>query len=298
MNNRILTGTSTFASYDETPLKRLTDNGCEVVLNPYKRKLNKQEILELLPNVTGLIAGLEPLDEEVLRSSQLKVISRVGSGISNVDLEAARDLGIQVYCTPDAPTNAVAELTIAGMLSCLRQIPQMDHDLHQGHWNRQNGYQLEGKNVLIIGYGRIGRRVAELLQPFNVQILVCDPFLEDTSTQNFTLEDALPQADIITFHCSGEECLLDADKFRLLKDGAIICNSARGSLVSEAALIDALGSGRVRSCWLDTFEQEPYGGKLTTIPQAILTPHVGSFTRECRIKMELQAVENLLKGLK
>lgn len=298
MSVKILTGTSSFGGYDTAPLKRLQSENFETILNPYKRKLTKDEVMELLPGISGLIAGLEPLDAEVLRQSELKVISRVGAGISNIDLDVAAQLGIKVCATPDAPTNAVAELTVAGILNCLRQIPAMDRDLHEGEWNRRNGYQLEGKTVLIVGYGRIGRRVAELLRPFGVKLLVADPLYKGSDMTPQPLESALPDADIVTFHCSGEDCLLTSELFASLKDGVVLCNAARGGLIDEAALISSLESGQTRACWLDTFSEEPYQGKLREFPQAVLTPHVGSFTRECRIKMELQAVDNLINALK
>lgn len=296
MRRKILTGTSSFADFDKAPLNKLIEADFHVVQNPYKRKLTKSELLELLGDVSGIIAGLEPLDREVLRNSKLKVISRVGAGLSNVDLKTSEELGIKVYSTPDAPANAVAELTVAGMLNCLRQIPQMSQDLHNKQWNRQNGLQLEGKKILIIGYGRIGRRVAELLKPFNVELIVVDPFLKKTGVNVLPIEDALPQADIITFHCSGEDRVLTRERFKLVKEGAIICNAARGGLIDEDALIVSLENGQVSGCWLDTFEEEPYTGKLTEFPQVILTPHVGSYTRECRVKMEMQAVDNLITG--
>jgi len=298
MRKKVLTGTSSFADFDKAPLNKLIEADFHVVQNPYKRKLTKAELLELLGDVSGIIAGLEPLDREVLRSSKLKVISRVGAGLSNVDLQASEELGIRVYSTPDAPTNAVAELTVAGMLNCLRQIPQMNQDLHNKLWIRQNGLQLEGKKVLIIGYGRIGRRVAELLRPFNVELIVVDPFVKEKGLNVLSIEDALPQADIITFHCSGEGRILTRERFKLVKKGAIICNAARGGLIDEDELIEALNNGQVSGCWLDTFEEEPYTGRLTKFSQVILTPHVGSYTRDCRVKMEMQAVDNLITGFR
>ncbi|MGE0268312.1 MAG: phosphoglycerate dehydrogenase [Candidatus Omnitrophota bacterium] len=297
MKVKILTSTSSFGSYDVSPLNKLRDADFEVIGNPYKRKLSREEVLALLPGVTGLIAGVEPLDRDVLQQSQLRVISRVGAGVSNIDLKAAERLGIKICSTPDAPTNAVAELTIAGMLTCLRKISWMDRDLHAGKWQRQDGYQLEGKNVAIIGFGRIGRRVAELLMPFNVHLLIVDPFCSDKSIRTVTLETALSQADIITFHTSGDECILSRDLFKILKPGVVICNAARGGLIDESALIDYLDAGGILGCWLDTFENEPYKGRLSTYQNVVLTPHVGSFTRECRIKMEMQAVDNLIHAL-
>lgn len=298
---KILIGPSSFAETDKTPLNRLIAAGYQVIDNPYKRKLTKNELFELLKfDVIGLVAGLEPLDREVLQRSQLRVVSRVGSGISNVDLTAALDLGIKVCSTPDGPVEAVAELTLGALLGLLRMIPLMDQALHKGEWIKKIGVQLEGKTVAVIGFGRIGRRVAELLSPFRVNLLIVDPFLADNAAGHYvklSLADALPQADIVTIHSSGEECVIGESEFDLMKTGVFLLNVARGGVISEEALIKAIENGTVAGAWLDTFEEEPYKGPLCSYRNVILTPHVGSYTAECRSRMEGEAVENLLKAL-
>jgi D-3-phosphoglycerate dehydrogenase / 2-oxoglutarate reductase len=301
MASKILLGPSSFAEIDKAPLARLLEAGYEVVDNPYKRKLTKAELFDLLDlGVIGIIAGLEPLDREVLTRSKLKVVSRVGSGISNVDLKAAEELGIAVCSTPNGPTEAVAELTIGALLGLLRMIPQMDRALHDGRWDKRIGTQLAGKTVALIGYGRIGRRVAELLAPFRVRILVVDPFLEQAGLAGIELmplDEALPLADIVTLHSSGETCLLGPREFGLIKQGAFLLNVARGGLVAEEALVAALDCGRITGAWFDTFGTEPYSGALCGRTDVVLTPHVGSYTVECRQEMENEAVDNLLAAL-
>lgn len=301
MVSKILIGPSSFAEIDRTPLNRLKSANYEVIENPYKRKLTKMELFDLLDgNVVGLIAGLETLDREVLDRSQVQVISRVGTGLSNVDLDATRDLGIQVFNTPDAPTNSVAELTIGSMLSLLRMISPMDQSLHSGQWQKKIGFQLLGKTVAIVGFGRIGRRVAKLLSPFGVKILVVDPYLDEGSCagyQKVSLDVALPEADIITIHSSGQDCIVGEKEISYMKGGAYLLNVARGGVISEIALQKAIESGQVAGAWLDTFAEEPYNGPLCGYRNIILTPHVGSYTAECRSMMEGEAVENLLNAL-
>lgn len=298
---KILIGPSTFAELDNAPLIRLRDMRFKIIENPYKRKLTKPELIDLLAHgVTGLIAGLELLDREVLERSDLKVISRCGSGLSNVDLEAAEELGIKVCSTPDAPTEAVAELTLAALLSLLRMIPQMNKDLHEGKWTKKIGTQLKGKIIVIIGYGRIGRRLSQLLIPFKTKIIAVDPYLQGANddVDLLPLEQALPQADIITLHSSSDTCILSEKEFSLIKPGVFLLNAARGNLMDEAALIRAIEEDRIKGAWIDTFEQEPYTGPLTNYPQVILTPHVGSYTTECRKQMEMEAVDNLIAAIK
>lgn len=303
MTSKILIGPSSFAETDKTPMNRLIAAGYKVVDNPYKRKLTKKELFDLLDsNVVGIIAGLETLDREVLEKSYIQVVSRVGAGLSNVDLEAARDLGVRVLNTPDAPTTAVAELTIGAMLSLLRMIPQMDQSLHQGRWQKKIGVQLQGKTVAIIGFGRIGRMVAEFLSPFCVKILVVDPHVDESTCADYrrvTLQEALSEADIITIHSSGHDCIIGEKEFPYMKKGAYLLNVSRGGVISEKALVKALEDGTIAGTWIDTFEEEPYKkGPLCNYPNVILTPHVGSYTAECRLQMENEAVDNLINYLK
>ncbi len=301
MRRFILIGPSTFGERDRSPLDRIAAAGFGIIENPFKRRLTRPELVELLkPNVVGLVAGLEPLDADVLRRSRLKVVSRVGSGMANVDMDAARELGISVHSTPSGPTEAVAELTVGALLALMRMVPEMDAELHAGRWAKRIGIQLEGKTVAIVGYGRIGKRVSELLEPFRVRILVVDPVAPvelNAACERKTLDEALQLADVITLHCSGEQLLLGEPQLARMRRGAILLNAARGGLVDEAALARALQEGRLGGAWLDAFENEPYAGPLTACRNAVLTPHVGSYTEECRLQMETEAVQNLLRGL-
>jgi len=274
----------------------LKETGATVVDNPYKRRLTKSELLELLKNgVTGLIAGLEPLDREVMQQSALKVISRCGSGMSNVDQSTAEELNIVVCSAPDAPVTSVAELTLAMMLNLLRMAYRMDQDLHSGKWNKHIGGLLNGKTVAIIGFGRIGKKVASLLNAFGAKWLVVDPFFSDRANiQCLTLEEALPRADIVTIHSSSNQCIFGPEEIALMKPGALLLNGARGEVVNEEAFLKALDDGRIAGAWFDVFIEEPYNGPLLRYEQVILTPHVGSYTRECRQKMETEAVRNLI----
>lgn len=297
---KVLIGPSSFAALDKAPLELLLSQGFEVIDNPFKRKLTKKELSDLLPGVYGLIAGLETLDREVMERSDLKVISRVGSGLSNVDLAAAKELGVQVYYTPQGPTLAVAELTVGVLLSLLRQIPQMNQAMHERQWQKIIGSQLFGKTVAIIGFGMIGRHVGGLLKAFGVHVVATDPNLTEPSddTPILSLRDALSSADVVILHCSGDSVVLSEKEFEIMKNGVVLLNAARGGLIDESALLKALDRGKVSGAWLDTFAVEPYDGPLCDYPNVVLTPHVGSYTAECRRQMELEAAENLIRGLR
>lgn len=303
MKKKIFIGPSTFGAVDPSPLKKLSGEGFESVNNPFGRKVTKKELLEFIPGVTGLIAGLEILDREVMENSRLKVISRCGSGTDNIDLKAASELGIKVYSTADAPVEAVAELTMGAMFSLLRSIPQMDKDLHCGKWTKKTGSQLKAKTVAIIGYGRIGRYVAKLLKPFEVIIIIVDPNInpDDLKLEGIelmSLDKAISIADIVTIHVNENNEIFGEKEFELMKKGAFLLNSSRGSVINESALAFAIENRKLAGAWLDTFKEEPYSGPLIKYDNIILTPHVGSYTRECRQRMEMEAVDNLLAGFK
>lgn len=294
--------TSSFAQADPAPRNLLEQAGVVIKDNPYGRKMTEDEIIEHLKGVHGLLAGLEPLNRRVLSAAKdLKALARVGIGMDNVDTAAAGELGIKVSNTPDAPTRAVGELTIACMLSLCRQVPKMNEDVHKGRWNKVISMGLAEASVLLIGYGRIAQRVSECLQPFSPRILVCDP-KASPSQMRFgeslvTLEQGLAQAEIISLHAGGNDVILDAAAFGQMRDGVIILNSARAGLVSEDALLQALSSGKVAGGWFDVFWQEPYLGALRDHPNVLLTPHVCTYTKQCRRGMETEAVRNLLRDL-
>ena len=297
MSHRILISPSSFGEFDDSPIFLLKQSNIGFVSNPYGRKLQHQELLELLPGKSGIIAGVETLDKSVMDNSHLKVISRCGSGLDNVDLEYAKKLGIHVFNTPDAPVDAVAEMTVSAILSVLRNLHTVSSDMRWGIWKKRIGCSIKNKNVVIVGFGRIGRKVAEILYFLGAKIIAVDPFLRNKEDwyDCLSLQDALGRGDLFSVHVSGNDCVLGNDEFQAMKDGVFIFNASRGGAVNEHALIKALETKKVAGAWIDVFEEEPYSGKLIEFSNVLLSPHMSSYTRECRVDMEVQAVQNLLK---
>ena len=295
----ILIGPTTFGSMDPAPVKALEAAGYTVRRNPVGRKMSEAELATALDGVVGIVAGLEPLTDAVISKSKLRVISRCGVGLENVDQPAAKRCGVRVYFTPNAPTVAVAELTIGALICLLRRVSQMDQTMHTGGWEKLSGPEIRGKAVVIVGLGRIGLQVATYLKAFGANLIGVDPFR--TGTVNgipvLPLADALPKADIISIHASGSAEIVGSDALNKVKKGVYILNTGRGGLVNEAALQTALDDKRVAGAWLDAFVEEPYRGSLKNYRQVLLTPHVGYSSDESRRHMELEAVENLLAGL-
>lgn len=299
---RVAISPSSFADQDPGPLRLLESAGVEIIPNPYGRRLTEDEAILHLRGVHGLIAGVEPLTRRVLESARdLRALARVGSGMDSVDLTAAAELGIRVTNTPEGPTDAVAELTLTAALSILRGIVPMNAALHERRWQKQIGGSLAGARVLIVGYGRIGRRFAVLARACGGEIGVVDPLLSaeqlDGDERLFALYDGLAWADVVSVHASGRETILGAAELAILHDGAVILNAARGGLIDEDALVQELNAGRFRGVWLDVFPAEPYSGVLCGMPGVLLTPHVGTYTARCRRDMETAAVTNVLRDL-
>ena len=302
---KILISTSSFNVEESDLLKELEKSGFSLVLNPYGRRLTENEVNTLLKdNVVGIVAGLEPLTRNVIQSAlELKVISRCGVGMEYVDLKAAKQHGVEVYNTPDAPVNAVAELTIGLILSLLRRIVEADRNIKNGQWKPLMGNLLSEQTVGIIGYGRIGSKVSRLLQAFGAKIIVYD--IRDIPLQDgisqFALNEVLSQSDIVCLHISLDSStrhFINNHSIALMKKRALLINTSRGELVDETAVVEALISGHLAGVGFDTFEKEPYKGLLTSFHQVVLTSHMGSYAKEARAQMEKEAVMNLLKGLK
>jgi D-3-phosphoglycerate dehydrogenase / 2-oxoglutarate reductase len=302
--NRLVISTSSFDVDNNPALQNLLKDGMHITKNSHGRKLTEDETIALLGSDTvGMIAGIEPLTERVFASARsLKVVSRCGSGVDSVDLVAAERHGITVLNTPEAPAQAVAELTLGLILDALRQISQTDRLLHAGKWPRTQGRLLAAQRVGIIGLGRVGRRVARLCQAFEAEIVAYDSYVDQApqGVRLVPLEDLLAEADIISLHLpygADTHHLLDKAAIARLKPGAVVINTARGGLIDEAELAEVLISGRLAAAALDVFEQEPYHGPLLKCETAILTSHIGSHAKEARQRMEVEAAENLLQGL-
>lgn len=176
---------------------------------------------------------------------------------------------------------------IAVLLTLCRQVLPANAALHNGEWKKVIGRGLAGTKVLLVGYGRIGRRVGEILRALGSELVVFDPFLEENGLDSgetlvSTLAEGLTQASIVSLHSSGTELLFDAAAFEAMSEGTILLNSARGELVDEDAMTRALDSGKVAGAWFDAFVEEPYSGPLTQYGQVILTPHMSTYSRADR----------------
>lgn len=300
---QILISTSTFNLDNFSELAEIHKAGIEVKLNPFKMRLTEDQVTELLgTNTIGLIAGLETLNEKVLAAATtLRVIARVGTGLDSVDLAAAAKLKITVLNTPEAPASAVAELTIGHILSLLRNIASTDRQIRNNIWQGQMGSLLETKTIGIVGFGRIGQRVANLVSAFGAKVIVSDPYVQTQDYENCALDELCQKVDILTLHIPYADTthhLISAKRIESMKRGSFIINISRGGIIDEDALLQALKSGHIAGAALDCFEHEPYFGPLSKLENVQMTAHMGTYARETRDRMEREASLLLVRSLR
>ena len=306
---RVLVTPTTFGLYDKRLRQELEAAVGEVIYNERGRPLASSELQELLPGCDGFIAGLDRVDSTALESAdRLKVIARYGVGVDNVDLETAARKKITVTNTPHANAVSVAELTIGLLLSLARSIPEAAESVREGKWPRLHGRVLESKVIGLIGFGSVGRAVAQRLQPWQLTLLAFDPFGDKAVAQSsdvrlVEMEELIREADFVSLHApllAGTRRMVDADFLSRMKRGACLINTARGELVDQDALLSALDSGQVGGAALDVYEHEPppADSPLRRHPRLIATPHCGAHTDGAADGMGRQSLQDCIAVLR
>ena len=302
---KILIATHPFGKTGSKPLDILEASGNELIFNPFERRLKAGDLPDLIKDVDAIIAGTEPYPIEILKNSKVKVISRVGIGVDSIPLKECKESGIKVSYTPDAPSQGVAELTVANIINMARHVIPSDRSVREGAWNRLMGSLLNEMTIGVVGVGRIGKLVIELLQPFRPKILACDiaPDMQFSDKYNFEWADKekiLKESDLITLHIPSNKRnnqYMNRSAFSLMKTGSFLINTARGPVVDEKALYDALVQKHLAGAALDVFENEPYEGPLAKLDNVILTAHIAASATGSRYLMELGAAEDCLRLL-
>lgn len=307
MNMRVLVTPRTFGKSDPIPMEMLQKAGCEIVSNPYGRLMSEEELMQLVQDVDGVIAGLDPFNAKVLsKAHRLKVVSRYGVGVNNVDLDYATSKGIAVTNTPGANGLAVAELTLGLLFAVCRRINLSDHSIRQGMWRQYPGQQLEGKTLGVIGTGQIGKLVAELAKGLKMQVVCHDMYPDPVWAEKIgavyvPFTKLVPTSDFISLHIPLNEHtyhLISHNEFSQMKPSAVIINTSRGGIVDEDALYEAIRENRIWGAGLDVFEAEPPAGSpLLELDEVVLTSHIGAHTQESVENMGRLAVANLLECL-
>jgi lactate dehydrogenase-like 2-hydroxyacid dehydrogenase len=286
--------------------------GCDVEMNNEDRGLTKEELLAKIKGRDAVVVVADLIDEEIFRAvkGKCKIIANYGVGYNNIDIKGATQQGIYVSNTPDVVTDATADLTWTLLLATARRVVECDRFVRSGQkcWHPMNlmGTQVTGKTLGIVGGGRIGQAVARRAQGFRMNVIYTDvqrlPAFEAATAGRFVdKETLLESADFISIHVPllpSTRHLLGADQFKLMKKTAILINAARGPIIDEKALVEALREGQFAGAGLDVFEQEPdLREGLSELPNVVLTPHVGTQTTETRIEMAGVCAQNVFAAL-
>lgn len=285
-------------------LTRLTGLGYELVFPAPGRLPSEDELVAALPGCVGYLAGVEPVSRRVIEASpRLRVISRNGSGIDNIDLDAARARGICIEKALGANARGVAELALGLAFCAIRSIAWSDRHLAEGDWKRRKGRELLGKRLGIVGCGAIGRTLATLGASLGMEVLGHDPYVGtaalDASMRRVSLDELLAASDVISLHCPPAPApILGAAALARIKPGAVLVNTARAELIDEDAVVAALDSGRLAAYATDVYPTEPpEPSALLRHENTIRTPHAGGYTDESVDRATEIAVDNLLRRL-
>jgi len=293
----------------EDGIKILKDAGFQVDINPdisheeLKGKVRDYDVL--------VVRSRTKVTREIIEASEkLKVVGRAGAGIDNIDVEAAKEKGVKVLNTPEAPAIAVAELTIGLLLSLARQIPRADSSMKEGRWAKKEfrGWQLNGKTFGVIGLGHIGEKVARLAKSFGMKILITKrtppppEILKELEAEFVPLDELLRRSDIVSLHVPltpQTHHMIGEREIQLMKDGAFIINTSRGAVIDEKALFEALKSGKLGGAALDVYEVEPPEDySLMKLPNVVCTPHIGAQTVEAQRAAATLLAQKIVNELK
>ena len=287
---RVLSTSPTFGYYVSEPSEYLESHGCKVELFPQGEKISEEELIQAVGEYDGIIVGIEKITSSVIAASKkLKILTKHGIGVDNIDVKAASSKGIVVTNAPGTNSDAVADLTIGLFLSLARSIPFADRSVKEGTWPRMVGVQINGKVLGIIGLGQIGKRVAQRALGFDMRILAHDVFKDEAYATKWeityaSLDEVLAESDFLSIHVPispSTRGLIGERELNLMKKEAFLVNISRGDIVDEEALYRVLVEGRIRGAALDVFTSEPpVGSPLLTLDNVILTPHMGAYTYE------------------
>jgi D-3-phosphoglycerate dehydrogenase len=306
---KILVSATSYGKNDPRLKTELEAQVASVMYNPTGKPLTSAQLADLLPGIDGFIAGLDVIDSAALeKADRLKVIARYGVGVDNVDLAAAREMGITVTNTPGANSVSVAELALTLILSLARQIPEAASAVQDGKWPRLGGLTLENKTVGLLGLGAIGKQITRRLQGFDCRIMAYDPyadpdFASEHGVQLAGMDEVVAAADFLSLHLPllpETRQLVNREFLAKMKKGAYLINTSRGEVVDEDALLDALQSGQLKGAGLDAFAVEPPdpANPLLRLPQVIATPHLGAQTDGATSNMGWLALEDCLAVLR
>lgn len=289
---------------------RLEAEGVEIVRPPVRERLTEEELLPLIGTIDGAVCGNDQFTERVLRAApRLKVISKWGTGIDSIDAGAAAELGIRVCNTPNAFTNPVADTALGYVLCFARRLPWMDHDIRNGLWIKRDAVAVNECTLGVVGIGNIGKAVVRRARAFGMIVLGTDPvpvpasFIDDTGLTMTSLPTLLESCDFVSLHCNLNPTsfhLIGRAELASMRSSAYLINTARGPVIDELALIEALRQRQIAGAALDVFEAEPLPAEspLRAMENCLLAPHNANSDLAARRRVHESTIVNLLEGLR
>ncbi|HBE78468.1 MAG TPA: hydroxyacid dehydrogenase [Firmicutes bacterium] len=307
MSYKILVTPRSFGKSDPKPFTLLKEKGYEVIVNPYPRIMTQEEMIKEIKDVDGVIIGVDPLNSEVLtRAANLRAISKYGVGLDNIDLELAKSRGIKVSKTIGANSEAVAEFAVTLMLATARRMPFIDQECRKRNWAKIKAIQMDHKTLGLIGLGNIGKCVTKKVSGYDMSVIAYDvvqdqEYAKRNGIEFVDLETLLKKSDFISIHLPLVEAtknLISYKEFEMMKEKAVLVNTARGGIINEEALLWALKNNKIWGAGIDVFEEEPpKNDEFLKLDNIIIGSHCAASTMEAIDNMGIMAAQNLINSL-
>ncbi|MDA9217102.1 hypothetical protein N9O68_02745 [Candidatus Pelagibacter ubique] len=297
LKKKVFIATSSFL-INKADLNKIPNNkNFEFIKNPLKKKLTSDQIIKFAKNCDYIIAGTEVYDKYTINKlEKLKYLFRLGSGTDNVNIDYLEKKKIKFFKSKVTPEIAVAELIVGYIFSIYRDIHEHDRNLKNKIWKKKMGSTLNGKTLGIIGYGKVGKYLHKILKNFGIDILINDK--KKIKLKNTNLNTLIKKSDIISINTNllSKQKLLDKQKLNLCKKNCLIINTSRPEVLDHKYLYWLLKNKKILGAALDVFDKEPYFGDLTKLDNVLLTPHIGSYSKEIRSNMEVEAVTSIINS--
>ena len=304
---KVLVTPRSYGKTDPTVFEMLQEAGLDVVRNDTGNIFTKEQMLEKIADCDGVIVGVDPLDKDVLAAApKLKAIAKYGTGVDNIDLEAAKERGIKVSVTAGANSDAVADCAFGMLIAMARKLTQIDDECRKKNWKKITTKDVSGATLGVVGMGAIGKLMIRRAQGFDMKVLAYDPFWDGAFAEKYgviraELNEIFEQADFISLHVplipSTRE-MVGAEQLKMMKKDAVLINCARGELIDEEALLDALEQGEIGGAALDVFVKEPpEDPRWYTLNNVLLGSHCAASTKGASLNMGRMATANLIRDL-
>lgn len=306
-STKIFISTQPFGQINSKPIDILNKQNLKFIINPFNRKCTEKELRKYLKDTEILIAGTDRISKSTLDlSPNLKLIARVGVGLDGIDLNYAKKKGIKISYTPLAPVSAVSELTIANMLSLIRNIHIANFEMHKKKWQRYFGYDIKNISIGIIGVGKIGTLVIKKLLALGAKNIMINDIKKDIEIDKkykkkvlrTSKQEIYKKCKLISLHLPLYKKtfnMISHSQLKKMSKDTMLINTSRGGIINEEDLFYALKNNIISSAALDVFENEPYKGKFSNLDNCLLTSHMGSMTHTCRSNMEIEATKEVIR---